>query len=109
MYCTKCGTQNEDDAKVCTKCGASLKLSHPGRRPRSGDNCFGSRESRPMNKECFGLPYGGAIVGLIFGLIVVIIGLAVLTGFEIWSYLWAVIIVIVGVLVIAGALYGMRR
>jgi tetrahydromethanopterin S-methyltransferase subunit E len=62
-----------------------------------------------MDKECFGLPYGGAIVGLIFGLIVVIIGLAVLTGFEIWSYLWAVIIVIVGVLVIAGALYGMRR
>ena len=24
VYCTKCGTKNEDEAKVCVNCGATL-------------------------------------------------------------------------------------
>ena len=109
VYCTKCGAKNEEDAKVCAKCGASLQASPPERRPRSGDDCFGSREGRRMEDECFGLPHGGAIVGIIFGIIIVIIGLAILSGLRIWDYLGPLIIVIVGILIIGGALYGMRR
>ena len=62
-----------------------------------------------MGDECFGLPHGGAIAGIIFGLIIVMIGLAILSGLRIWDYLWPLVIVIVGILIIAGALYGMRR
>lgn len=109
VYCTKCGAKNEEGAEVCTKCGASLKVSRPERRLRSGDDCFGPREGRRMEDECFGLPHGGAIVGIIFGIIIVIVGLAILSGLEIWNYLGPLMIVIVGILIIGGALYGMRR
>jgi uncharacterized membrane protein YvbJ len=109
VYCTKCGTKNEDDAAECTKCGATLHASRPERRHRSDDNCFGPRESRRMENECFGLPHGGAIAGIIFGIIIIIIGLAIFSGLQLWDYLGPAIIVIVGILIIAGALYGMRR
>ena len=107
VYCTKCGTKNEDEAKVCSKCGAPLQVSRPVRRYRSGGDCFGPG-GRPES-ECFGLPHGGAIAGLIFGAIVLIIGLALLSGIQVWDYLWALIVVVFGLLIIAGALYGMRR
>jgi len=29
MFCPKCGTENPDDAKFCSKCGASLVMSAP--------------------------------------------------------------------------------
>lgn len=62
-----------------------------------------------MEDECFGLPYGGAIAGIIFGAIIVFIGLAIFLGFtNIWNYLWAFLLVIVGILIVAGALYRMR-
>jgi len=105
-YCTKCGTKNEDDAAVCVKCGQPLQ-ARTERRRRS-DNCFGPKE-REREDECFGLPYGGAIAGIVFGIIIVLIGLAILVGFNIWNYLGPLILVAVGVLIVAGALYGMRR
>ncbi|MFQ6068648.1 MAG: zinc-ribbon domain-containing protein [Candidatus Bathyarchaeia archaeon] len=109
VYCTKCGTKNEDDAKVCIQCGTQLEISRFDRKYHS-DECFGPHERRHIEYECFGLPYGGALIGIIFGLIIVFIGLAILLGFtNIWNYMGPLIIVIVGVLIIAGALYGMRR
>lgn len=109
VYCAKCGTKNEDDATECTKCGAALQASRPERRYRSDNNCFGSSERRNMESECFGLPHGGAIIGIIFGIVIVIIGLAILSGLTIWDYLGPLIMVIVGILIVLGALYGMRR
>jgi len=110
VYCTKCGAKNEDDAKVCADCGAPLQVSRPEKKYRSDDECFGSRERRHVEDECFGLPHGGAIAGIIFGVMIVFFGLAILLGLaNVWSYLWPLIIVIVGILLIAGALYGMRR
>lgn len=106
VYCTKCGFKNEAETEVCTKCGASLQVSSPGRR-RPKDGCFGSR-SRGEN-ECFGLPYGGSIAGLIFGVIIIIVGLAIYFGEDIWQYIWPFLIVVFGLLIVAGALYGMRR
>lgn len=109
VYCTKCGSKNEDDVDVCSNCKASLRVHRRSRRV-SGDDCFGSRGHK--EDACFGLPRGGAIVGLIFGAIIVLVGFALLSGSTwdfLWGLLWPFIIVIFGVLIIGGALYGMRR
>jgi uncharacterized membrane protein YvbJ len=98
VYCTKCGTKNEEDAVVCVKCGASLVARPPWRRER-----------RQPEKECFGLPHGGAIVGLIIGMIIILVGVSSLLKIELWDYLWALLIVVVGILIVAGALYSYTR
>ena len=108
VYCTKCGFKNEDDAKACAKCGASLQVSRPEKRYSSNDECFGHRE-RDWEDECFGLPHAGAIVGIIFGIIIVIAGVAMFLGESIWRYLWPFIVIVFGLLIVMGALYGRRR
>jgi len=101
VYCTKCGTQNPDDAKVCSKCGASLYA-------------VGEREHyRRVESECFGIPRGGAIVGAAIGTIIVLWGLIAIlqeakvipTNIEVWP----IAIIIFGVLIVVGAVYGLRR
>jgi len=98
VYCTKCGTKNEEDAAVCVKCGASLVAYPPWRRARP----------RP-EEECFGLPHGGAIVGLVIGIIIILVGLASLSGMDIGRYIWPLVIIVFGILIVAGALYGYSR
>ena len=104
VYCTKCGTKNPDDAKVCTQCGESL---YPGAYPTQ-------RYERRREEECFGLPRGGAIAGLFFGVIIILVGTVFLlqqTG-VIVKYLetfWPLILIAFGILVLAGGLYGLRR
>ena len=126
VYCTKCGTQNKDDAKYCTQCGSTLGVTREksleqraeewgedfGRRAEEWGEDFG----RQVEVECFGLPYGGVIVGLFFGIIVIIVGLSLVPGLippevrmSVEPYFWPTIIIIVGVLVIAGALYRLRH
>ncbi len=104
VYCPKCGTQNEDTAQFCIKCGANLKTGTYESR---------YRERRRAEGECFGLPNGGAIVGLAIGLIIVIWGLFMLaqqTGLiERTPDLWFLIILVIGVLILAGAIYKMRQ
>lgn len=106
-YCTKCGFKNEVDAEFCAKCGASLEVSLERSR-RTKEGCFGPHERR-REDECFGLPHGGAIAGIIFGLVIIIVGIAIFLGEEVWSYLWPFLIIVFGTLIVAGALYGMRR
>ena len=97
-YCTKCGANNTDDAEFCVKCGASMvSEKQPSRRYR--------KERR--EDECFGLPHGGSIAGIIFGIIVILIGVSAFTGWDI--NIWPYIIVIIGILVIAGAIYGLNK
>ena len=90
---------------VCVKCGASL-VTRPAWR----------RERRRAEEECFGLPHGGAIVGVIIGIIIIVVGLSWVPGLippEVREatepYFWALIIIIVGVLIIAGVLYRYSR
>jgi uncharacterized membrane protein YvbJ len=103
VYCVKCGAKNPDDAKVCSQCGASL---YPIREERE-------RYYRRYERECFGIPHGGAIVGMAFGIIIVIAGLLwflrqeglISQSVDVWPFA----AIILGVLIIIGALFGMRR
>jgi hypothetical protein len=108
VYCSKCGTQNPDDAKVCSNCGAPL-YTVGQRYPGSEREHY-----RRVEGECFGLPNGGMIAGIIFGIIIILAGLGLFlqaTGYigNFWNILWPIIIVIFGVLLLLGALYGRRR
>ncbi|MCW4014926.1 MAG: zinc ribbon domain-containing protein [Candidatus Bathyarchaeota archaeon] len=98
VYCTKCGTKNDDNATVCTNCKEPLATTQTVRRER-----------RRKENECFGLPHGGSIAGLVLGLIIVLWGISSIFDIPFGSYLWALVIVIFGTLMVAGALYSMSR
>jgi len=118
VYCTKCGTKNEEDAKHCTKCGADLEVSQEKsveKRAKEWGEEFGRRAEewgeqvgKRAEEECFGLPHGGAIVGAIIGIIIILVGLSWLTGFK-WEQFWPVVVIIFGILIVAGAVYGFSR
>jgi uncharacterized membrane protein YvbJ len=99
VYCSKCGAKNEDDARTCAQCGANLYA-------------MGGREHhRHMESECFGIPRGGAVASLVFGLIIILVGVSlyVESTYNIQVHWWPIVIVIFGVLIAVGALYGMRQ
>ena len=106
VYCTKCGTKNPDDAKVCTQCGVSL---YPGASPTRRS------ERRKFEDECFGIPRGGTIVGLAIGAIILIWGLIWLLqqpGIDVIPAEmspWPFAAIIFGTLILIGALYGLSR
>lgn len=106
VYCTKCGTKNPDDAKICSQCGASLYGVGEGRSETY-------EPYRRMERECFGIPRGGTIVLIAIGLIVVlggIIGLLQAAGLLASSVsVWPFVLIIFGLLIVIGALYGMGR
>lgn len=103
VYCTKCGTMNDDSAQFCVKCGASLRTgTYESRRA----------ERRRAEAECFGLPHGGAIVGIAIGIIILLWGLLALAqqaGLITSPNLWYVVLIVIGILFIAGAAYRMSR
>jgi uncharacterized membrane protein YvbJ len=100
VYCTKCGTKNEDDAVVCVKCGVNLQAGgRPSRR-------YGRRRH---DEECFGIPQGGTIVGLIIGIIIIIAGVSWLLDYQFWDYLWPLLVIVFGLLIVVGALYKYGR
>ena len=104
VYCPKCGTLNDDTAEFCVKCGASLRTgTYESRR----------YERRRAENECFGLPHGGAIVGLAIGIIIVLWGVLALAQqanlIATAPDFWIVVIIVVGVLLIAGGVYRMNR
>jgi hypothetical protein len=63
-----------------------------------------------MENECFGLPNGGMIVGIVFGVIIVLAGLGLfLQTYGFHFDFWPLIIIIFGALILLGALFGRRR
>lgn len=104
VYCSRCGTQNPDTNVHCTNCGAPLYTV--GERYPGSDR----EHYRKMENECFGLPNGGMIVGIVIGIIIVLIGLSfLLQTYGIKLDFWPFIIIIFGVLIVAGALYSRRQ
>ncbi len=104
VYCTKCGTKNDDTALVCVNCGASLE---------TGTYASRRYERRRAEQECFGLPNGGLIVGVAIGLIILIWGFiligqqsgAIASNIQVWPFAF----IIFGILIVIGAIYGRRR
>lgn len=100
--CQACDYKNDDDAEYCARCGAVLAEMKPV--AGKDEDCFGDEDS-----ECFGLPHGGAIFGIIIGIIIIIWGVSSITGFPIWEYFWPLILVLFGLLIVVGAIYAMSR
>ena len=105
VYCSKCGTQNPDTNTVCSNCGAPLYTV--GQRYPGSDR----EHYRRMENECFGLPNGGMIVGIVIGVIIILAGLGLFlqTTYGISIDFWPFIIIIFGVLILAGGLYRQKR
>jgi len=109
-YCTKCGEKNSDSAKYCVKCGANLEaLQETSFEKRFEDTVenFADQVGKRMENECFGLPRGGAIFGLLIGIIIIIVGLQQV--FEWQIDVGPLATIIVGLLFVAGAIYGLTR
>ena len=96
VYCIKCGNKNEEDAVICVNCKEPLGSYRSARRER-----------RRKENECFGLPNGGAIAGIVIGLIIILAGVS--SVLKIPIDVWALIIIIFGTLMVAGALYSIGR
>jgi uncharacterized membrane protein YvbJ len=105
VYCSKCGTQNPDTATTCSNCGAPL-YTVGQRYPGSEREHY-----RRVEGECFGLPYGGMIVSIVVGLIIILIGVGAFlqVTYGISVDFWPLILVIVGILILLGALFRRRR
>ena len=113
VYCPKCGFKNRDGASVCKNCGESL---YPYRVKkavkRKEDTCFGPPERRERHvEECFGLPRGGTIVGMAIGLLIILFGVGWILSrhYGVRIEIWPVAVIIFGILIVAGALYRLRR
>jgi len=105
VYCSKCGTKSADDARMCANCGAPLYTV--------GESYRGSEREhyRRVEGECFGLPNGGAVAALVFGLIIIILGVSLFlqANYNINIDIWPLLLVIVGVLILAGGFYRRSR
>src|SRR5512139_205567 len=96
VYCTKCGSKNEDTAVVCVKCGASLQTGTAESR---------RYERRRAEGDCFGLPHGGAIAGIVIGALIFLWGFMQIAQQQGWIEqgisIWWIFLIIIGVLMIA--------
>ncbi|MCJ7633645.1 zinc ribbon domain-containing protein [Candidatus Bathyarchaeota archaeon] len=99
------------------KCGAVLEGSRSARALDSvdewGENIgkraeeWGKDFPKRLEKECFGLPHGGTIVGLIIGIIIILVGVTSLAGIKL--EIWPLLIIIFGLLIFGGAIYTLTR
>ena len=99
VYCQKCGTKNEDNADFCSNCGANLNTGTPVSH---------RHERKKVEEDCFGLPNGGAIAGIILGILILLWGTTLMFDIDFVNF-WYILIIIFGVLMVAGALYKVTR
>ena len=117
VYCNHCGTKNKDESNFCVKCGANIAASAEksiekgieeaaeefGRRAEGWGKDFGKN----VENECFGLPHGGTIFGIIIGIMIILVGVTSIVGLD--FHLWPFILLAFGLLVFCGALYSILR
>ncbi|UCE29018.1 MAG: zinc ribbon domain-containing protein [Candidatus Bathyarchaeota archaeon] len=124
VYCVKCGAKNKKDAKYCGKCGATLEPSREKRFEKRAEEWgeefgrraeeWGEKLGKRAEEECFGLPHGGAIFGLLIGCVIILVGITLVLreifqltfGFDI---IWPFFVIVFGLLFIAGAVYALTR
>jgi len=90
VYCSQCGSYNDETADNCSNCGASLMVM--GKKPAVKHEYHASRGSdRGQHSSSSSI---GLLIG---GLILIVIGLAVITEFTMfWSYFWPTLMIIIG-------------
>lgn len=95
VYCWKCGAENDTGAVSCKSCGAMLQRTS-------------ERGYRAQYEHHYDWGRGIHLGGVLFGLIVMLVGLIWLSEGQIewlrWSRIWPLLIVLVGVFVIANAI-----
>ena len=106
VYCQRCGTENPQEAKYCTKCGSALYLARS--REHREDTCFDQSEKR-VEEECFRIPYGGAIAGIIVGVFIILLGLTIAFRLDVWRWAGPLIAIVIGTIIVIGAIFGHRR
>ena len=121
MYCSKCGTENLDEASHCTNCGEPLSITRRESRnwedeievraEKFGEKAeqFGKRMSNrnwDMEDNCFG-GRNRSTGPLIFGVIIILVGLSTLLektySWARFDNLWPVIIIGIGLMVVYNA------
>ena len=114
VYCSKCGHKNPDGVEKCEACQEPLvRVKRRKEKKDDWDNCFGA--NREMEDECFGLPNGSMIFTLIFGLVIIFVGVVLVLNevvgidVDVWGTIGPFFIIIVGVLILAGILYKSRH
>jgi len=119
-YCSKCGEKNLEGSKYCGKCGASLEGVQETKEERfeksieASAEQFGERMERwgedfgkRAENECFGLPHGGAILGLFIGALIVLWGMTQVFDWDIELGTFATIAF--GLLILTGAVYSFTK
>jgi hypothetical protein len=104
VYCSKCGTLNNDNANVCSKCGAPLNAEQEGVGPYWRRRRYEGEYYRHHERS-------GGITALIIGLIIIVIGFSFLYS-EVYGVSipwWPIIVIIIGVWLIARAAMWRRR
>ena len=96
VYCSNCGAENEDDALNCKECGASLRRPTYRRYRRRHEDDF-----------CFGAGGGAPTLGILFGLLILLLGVSSLLGsvfrWAVWGRLWPLFIIAIGLLILSNA------
>jgi ribosomal protein L40E len=69
VYCTKCGAGNEENATVCINCNAVLGIPSPEEKLEVSPICRKHEECRR---------WGGALIGVLIGIIMLLIGFSLL-------------------------------
>ena len=89
VFCTKCGTENEDEREYCKNCGNSLNLNRTSRRKYRED------------EMCFGVPMEGPTWGILVGIIIVLWGVFEIVNID--FNFWALVAVAFGSLMVWNA------
>ncbi len=102
VYCSKCGTLNADDATVCSNCGAPLQKEAPEAAPSW-------RHKRYKGDYHYHYQGWGAGIGaLVFGTIIILVGLSILFSqvYGISIPWWPIVLILIGIWVL---FIGLRR
>lgn len=100
VYCTKCGTKNEDDSEVCIDCGASLLNAND----KKGYVRYGRYEEVGFHLKI------EPIILIFVGLLILLAGFIVLVA-EIYRFSipWVPIILILAGIFVLARFFQMRR
>lgn len=111
VYCPRCGKNNEEGARFCNSCGATLMGPPPARDP--GKEC----ERDCSGKECSGTSRSNRIF---WGVIVLLIGLWLIfefgikniSGMPAWVAafdFWWIFAVVIGIMIVIAAIRMLTR